>query len=80
MRKTTVARKHLELVKPSVSFNDNDYLVDALQKLDFKRRSVVVLKYYGGYTIKEIAVLMEIPEGTVRSNLHRGLEDMKEVL
>jgi len=67
-------------VKPSVSFNDNDYLVDALQKLDFKRRSVVVLKYYGGYTIKEIAVLMEIPEGTVRSNLHRGLEDMKEVL
>lgn len=37
--------------------------------LSQEQRTTVVLRYYVGYTVKEIAVIMEVPEETVRSRL-----------
>jgi RNA polymerase sigma-70 factor (ECF subfamily) len=45
-----------------------------LGKLPPDRREMVVLRYYYGYTSKEIARLMRVPEGTVRSRLHYALK------
>ncbi len=48
--------------------------LEALRSLPPDRREIVVLRYYYGYTSKEIAGLLRIPEGTVRSRLHYALQ------
>jgi len=81
IRKRKVTSKHLRLVEPDFQSEEpNDYLIDVLQKLKPLRRSVIVLKFYGGYTIHQIAELLDIPEGTARSNLERAKKDLREEL
>lgn len=42
----------------------------AIQQLDFDHRTVVVLHYYQDCSVAEIAAILEIPRGTVKSRLH----------
>jgi RNA polymerase sigma-70 factor (ECF subfamily) len=39
-----------------------------------------VLRYYAQLTIQEIADVLQIPPGTVKSGLHRALAELREVL
>lgn len=55
-------------------------LLDALAKLPLTRRAVVVLRFYEGLTQQEIADALDLRIGTVKSNLHRGLAELREVL
>lgn len=56
------------------------YLTDALSTVPPKRREALVLRYYGGHTLSEVAAAMEIPTGTAKSLIHRGLADMRYAL
>lgn len=47
-----------------------------LKELPPDRRELVVLRYYYGYTAKEIARMLRVPHGTVRSRLHYALKSM----
>lgn len=47
-------------------------VIDALMKLDAKLRLPIMLHYVEGYTIKEIATMLHIPEGTVKTRMNRG--------
>lgn len=47
-------------------------LYDALGRLDPAHKSVIVLKYFYGYSDGQIADMLRIPKGTVRSRLHTG--------
>lgn len=49
----------------------------AMQKLQEKYRKIIILKYFGGYRIKEIADMLEIPQGTVATRLRKALEILK---
>lgn len=42
-------------------------------------RETIELSYFNGYTVKEIAEIKELPEGTVKSFLRRGLMKLREV-
>ncbi len=55
-------------------------LDDVLAGISQQRREILVLRYYVGYTTPEIAEILGIPEGTVRSATHRALAELKEVL
>lgn len=59
---------------------ERHYLLDILDKLDDQRRLIVVLRFYGNYQLNEIANLLDLPEGTVRSNLYRGLQELERML
>ena len=48
--------------------------------LDQKYRVTLLLYYYEGYAIREIARIMEIPEKTVSTRLARGRKILKELL
>ena len=48
-------------------------MLDALGQLDEIHRGAVVLFYLQDYTYNEIAEILEIPLGTVKSRLTRGL-------
>lgn len=59
---------------------DLDYLADALATLSDQRRAMVVLRFYEQRTVPEIAEILDVPEGTVKSGLARSLTQLKEVL
>ncbi len=80
LRRQKVKDRYVSLAAPVSQSSDVTYLLDVLEKLKPKRRLVVVLKFYGGYSLREIAEITGFPEGTVRSNLHRGLQQLEEEL
>ena len=53
-------------------------LVDAvMRRLDERGRSIIVLHYFLGMPISEVATSLGLPVGTVKSRLHRSLEEMR---
>src|SRR5262245_61298797 len=55
-------------------------LVASVLALDEAERTAILLRYFEGLTAEEIARRAEIPAGTVRSRLSRGLERLRERL
>ena len=55
-------------------------LLVALGSLDRRKRMIVVLHYYEGYSTREIAELAGIKEGTVKSRLHAAREELRREL
>ncbi|MGD2050924.1 MAG: sigma-70 family RNA polymerase sigma factor [Acidimicrobiia bacterium] len=49
----------------------------ALATLPFKQREIVVLHYLLDLTSPRIAAMLDIPEGTVKSRLHRALDTLR---
>jgi len=56
------------------------FLINSLYTLDPNYRTIIILKYYQEFSIKEIAKIMKLPEGTVKSRLHRGIKKLEEKL
>jgi RNA polymerase sigma-70 factor, ECF subfamily len=54
----------------SLSVADRDQLDRAFGRLTMDQRSAVILHYYLDYSLAEIAAIVDIPVGTVRSRLH----------
>lgn len=52
----------------------------AVSTLPDKHRPVVVLRMFEGYSTRETAEMLGIPEGTVLSRLSRALEQLKRTL
>lgn len=52
----------------------------AVQKLDPKHRTVIVLRLINGYSTKETAQILSLPVGTVLSRLARAQLKLKEIL
>ena len=55
-----------------------DRLLRAMDKLDTRHRSVLVLRYFNDLSYQEIAKALEIPLGTVKSRLNQSLRYLKE--
>jgi RNA polymerase sigma-70 factor (ECF subfamily) len=63
-----------------LSVADRDQLDRGFQRLTPDERALLVLRHYVGYTPTEIAELLEIPAGTVRSRLHHAHRAMRAAL
>lgn len=57
-----------------------DYLVDALAEVNERRREALVLRFYGDCSLDEVARAMDIPVGTAKSLIHRGLADLRHAI
>lgn len=55
-------------------------MAEEVKKLPPKHRMVIVLKYYRDMTVAEIAELLDKPEGTVKTWLHKALQKLKSNL
>lgn len=82
-----IKRKRLELPgneqvaeKLHPSYDKYDELWDVLQMLPEEFRLVIVLYYYSDFSIREIAKILDIPTGTVKSRLNRGKGKLKKIL
>ena len=52
----------------------------ALAQLPTEQREAVVLAYYGGRTYRQVAVELDIPEGTAKSRLRLALAKLDDLL
>ncbi|MFE8702931.1 sigma-70 family RNA polymerase sigma factor [Cytobacillus sp. FJAT-54145] len=53
-------------------------LLASIKGLEEKYKSVLLLRFYKDYSIKQIAELLDCPEGTVKTNIHRGIILLRE--
>jgi len=58
----------------------SEMLQAALQKLSPELRETVILRDLEELDYREIAQVLEIPEGTVKSRLNRGRADLARIL
>jgi len=59
---------------------ENSDLVQALKKLPTKQAAALVLRHYHGYTNREIAAALNVPEQTVASRLGAARKQLQAVL
>lgn len=52
-------------------------LLRALDKLDEKLKTVVILKYFQDLTLEEVSRVLKCPVGTVKTYLHRALKILR---
>ena len=80
--KETVIDKESIIVDKVATTADEDlsYAIDAL---DPGLKTIIILKYFHGYTINEVADILEISVSTVKNRMHKALSllrvDIKEV-
>ena len=54
-------------------------LKECLLRLDERERIPILLYYLEGFDIGEIAAVLRIPRGTVKSRLHRGRDQLRTI-
>jgi RNA polymerase sigma-70 factor, ECF subfamily len=59
---------------------ERDGLEQELGRLPIDQRAVLVLHFYVGLPLTEAAVVLDIPAGTAKSRLHRGLEALRSTM
>lgn len=59
---------------------DRARVANALAELTASQREAVTLAYYGGHTYRQVATLLELPEGTVKTRIRDGLIKLRDLL
>lgn len=70
-KRTEPLSEHLSVSDPSFD------TLDAVLRLPQKYRTVIHLHYYMGYSVDEIATILESKPSTVKSQLHRARKMLK---
>ena len=65
---------------PMVSVDDRDTLDRAFARLTPEHRAVFVLHHHAGHPLAEIADIVGIPVGTVKSRLHYATKTLREAI
>ena len=60
--------------------NENESLSQAIQGLSDEHKTLIILRFGQGLRIGQIAAMLNIAEGTVKSRLHRALARLREIL
>ena len=59
------------------TIQDRVALLDLIRRLPHRQRSAVILRYYLGFTIPEVARVLDCPDGTVKTLVHRAVKAME---
>jgi RNA polymerase sigma-70 factor (ECF subfamily) len=53
---------------------------EALATLSELEREAIMLAYFGGYTYRDVAVMLDVAEGTIKSRIRAGLHKLADRL
>ncbi len=69
-----------ENMKDKEHFKQEDQLdlLQALDEIEDKYKTVLLLRFYEDYSIQQISTFLDTPEGTVKTNIRRGLAMLKK--
>jgi len=82
-RRRRVVEVELDSIdKPTVhdhvgALSDREIVDAAMRRLDEHGRAIVVLHYFLGMPLTDVAATLGVPIGTVKSRLHRALGEMR---
>lgn len=65
---------------PCETGEDWRQMLEALAELPDESRCPLLLKHYYGYSLEEIAKMLSIPLGTVKSRIHNALKKLRKEL
>ena len=71
---------HPHVADALLSIADRDALERGFRRLDPEQRALVVLYYYQGLALDEVAAALRIPAGTAKSRLFRAREVLRAAL
>lgn len=80
LRRRRVMRKSPQFAADAAIAAADAPLLDALAALTPKRRIALTLRYYADLSEADIADLMHVRVGTVKSLISRGLADLRKVV
>jgi RNA polymerase sigma-70 factor (ECF subfamily) len=69
-----------EAEEPSFAEEDAAAIHEALREIGLKHREVLVLHFLEDLSLAEIAKVVGCSEGTVKSRIHYGKRQMKQIL
>ncbi|MBN2534873.1 MAG: RNA polymerase sigma factor [Spirochaetales bacterium] len=78
-KKDTVALSDVKQVDPAeilVNKEAEKYAQKALKRLKTEYRKIFILRDLEGLSVKEVAAILNIPEGTVKTHLHRAKKQL----
>ncbi len=55
-------------------------VADALSQLSDRQQEAIMLAFYGGHSYREVAILLDAPEGTIKTRIRDGLGRLREIL
>jgi RNA polymerase sigma-70 factor (ECF subfamily) len=65
---------------PTVSVDDRDTLDRAFLRLTPQHRAVFVLHHHAGFALTDIADIVGVPVGTVKSRLHHAIRSLRAAI
>lgn len=68
----------VEKQSPNMQIEEKMDLLQAIEQLEEKYKTVIILRYYKDLPVQQIADYLDCPEGTVKSNLHRAIQKLKQ--
>lgn len=74
------AESGYDLEREVVDLTVADRVREVVQTLGDDERRAIELAYFGGRTYREVAVILDQPEGTVKSRIRTGLRRMRSAL
>jgi len=80
MARSTRDVPHDEVAEQVVDQLERERVRRCLQGLTSAQRESVTLAYYGGHTYREVAVLLSLPLGTVKTRMRDGLIRLRDCL
>jgi RNA polymerase sigma-70 factor (ECF subfamily) len=69
-----------DLERAVADLTEGEAVRRALASLSDAEREAIELAYFGGHTYREVAVLLEQPEGTVKSRIRSGMLRLRAAL
>jgi len=77
---SNVVREHDSVVAEVETTFEQARVRRALSQLSDTQREAVELAYFGGHTYREVAVLLDVAEGTVKSRIRDGMIRLRDEL
>lgn len=68
------------ITNPYYGVEEKMDLYEAMKSLNIRDKTVINLRFYMDYTNREIAEILNVPEGTVKARIHRAVLKLKRKL
>ncbi|MEN6347811.1 MAG: RNA polymerase sigma factor [Syntrophomonas sp.] len=73
-------KKDTDPVDMIIQRDRENHVRQAIQNLPEVQRMSIILQYYHGFSVNEIAAIMNCPVGTVTSRIHYAIKQLRKIL
>ena len=80
VRRTKLTDKHHEPRQSGITPDDRITIMQAIERLTGDQRAALALFYRDGMRIAEIAIALNVPQGTVKSRLNAARNQLRDII